>query len=54
MRVILLILAVVTVLYAYAWQLSQPVPTSLPRMQSVYSESSGVVDIPSETEASPC
>ena len=54
MRVIFLILAIVTVLYAYAWQLSQPVPTSLPRMQSVYSDVSGVVDIPSETEASPC
>lgn len=53
MRVILLILAVVTVLYAYAWQLSQPVPTSLPRAQSVYSDSS-VSDIQSETEASPC
>jgi len=53
MRVILLILAVVTVLYAYAWQMSQPVPSSLPRTQSVYSDS-GVADIPSETEASPC
>jgi hypothetical protein len=50
MRVILLIVAVVVVLYAYAWQVSNDTRSSINREQSVYSVG-GVSDA---MEANPC
>ena len=50
MRVIILILAIVSVLYAYAWQISRESRPYHTQPQSVYSNRGTTLD----AEASPC